>query len=128
MTLNERWSLSMDASHDAASACSFAQSANTTMPQNFMAAKNLSHSPQCAGDALASRHPVDEQVAPVQVPVLKLHRLLGHRQRQHSLQYSSQTGRSCALQLPRGGNISAVLGQLLRSRMYWRCVSTERQH
>ena len=36
VTLNERWSLSMDALHDAASVCSFAQPANTTMPQKFM--------------------------------------------------------------------------------------------
>ena len=98
----------MDAFHDAASICSFAESANTTIPKNLCLLIVSSNSPQCAGDALAGRHPVDEQVAPVQVPMLKLHRLLGHRQRQHSLQQSSQSGRSGALRLPRGGNISAV--------------------
>ena len=45
--------------------------------------------PQGAGDALASWDTLDEQVAPVQVPVLKLHRLLGHRQRQHRLRTGS---------------------------------------
>lgn len=51
--------------------------------------------PQGAGNALASWHALDEQVAPVQVPVLKLHRLLSHRQRQHRLQEGSCRSASC---------------------------------
>jgi hypothetical protein len=74
------------------------------MFQEFMSAQNLdSFTPECAGDALASRHPVNEQVAPVQVPVLKLHRLLGHRQRQNSLYRSNQIDKSIRTALARKG-------------------------
>ena len=77
--------------------------------RNFCLLRVLSHSPQCAGDTLACRHPVDEQVAPVQVPVLKLHRLLGHCQRQHSLKYSSQIGILAHCHCPEEGTL--VLSQ-----------------